>query len=123
MEFRAAVDAVRQPFSVNSLAQAAASEAVRHQDYIADRAAQVLIERIYVEDEVRALGLRTSEAQANFSWIDLGDRDESEVMASLASAGVIVRPGAGLGGPGHIRVTYGTRHENDAFLAALRDSI
>jgi histidinol-phosphate/aromatic aminotransferase/cobyric acid decarboxylase-like protein len=32
-----------------------------------------------------------------------------------------VRPGAPLGGPGHIRVSYGTREENDRFLAALAD--
>ena len=35
--FRAAVDAVRQPFSVNALAQAAAAEAIRHADDVADR--------------------------------------------------------------------------------------
>ncbi len=121
--FRAAVDAVRQPFSVNALGQAAASEAILHQDYIADRAAEMLVERIYVEEEIRELGLETSETQANFSWIDLGDRDEGEVVESLARAGVVVRPGAGLGGPGHIRVTYGTRAENEAFIAALQDAI
>ena len=121
--FRAAVDAVRQPFSVNALAQAAAAEAVRHQDYIADRAAQTLIERVYVEEELAQLGLETSATQANFSWIDLGERDEGEVVESLARAGVLVRAGAGLGGPGHIRVTYGTRAENEKFLAALGDAI
>lgn len=121
--FRAAVDAVRQPFSVNALAQAAASEAILHQDYIADRAAEVIVERIHVEEALHEMGLETSDTQANFSWIDLGDRDEAEVVESLAKAGVVVRPGAGLGGPGHIRVTYGTRKENDAFLDALRTAI
>jgi histidinol-phosphate/aromatic aminotransferase/cobyric acid decarboxylase-like protein len=33
-----------------------------------------------------------------------------------------VRPGTPLGGPGHLRVTYGTRAENERFLGAL-DSI
>ena len=56
----------------------------------------------------------------NFSWIALGDRDEAEIVAGLGRAGVIVRPGAPLGGPGHIRVTYGTAAENQRFLEALR---
>jgi histidinol-phosphate aminotransferase len=43
--FRAAVDAVRQPFSVNALAQAAAAEAIRHQDDVADRIERNLIGR------------------------------------------------------------------------------
>jgi histidinol-phosphate/aromatic aminotransferase/cobyric acid decarboxylase-like protein len=34
-----------------------------------------------------------------------------------------VRPGAALGGPGHIRVTYGTRAENDRFLEGMRSVV
>jgi histidinol-phosphate/aromatic aminotransferase/cobyric acid decarboxylase-like protein len=42
------------------------------------------------------------------------------VVESLAKAGVAVRPGAPLGGPGHLRVTYGTRAENKRFLDSMR---
>jgi histidinol-phosphate aminotransferase len=122
-QFRAAVDAVRQPFSVNAIAQAAASEAVLHQDDVADRVERNLVERIHVEEGVRELGLTTPDSQANFSWVDLGDNDEGEVIASLTKAGVAVRPGTPLGGPGHFRVSYGTRPENDRFLAALADAV
>ena len=117
--FRAAVDAVRQPFSVNAVAQAAAAEAIRHQDDVARRVERTIVERIVVEEGVRELGLSTPDSQANFSWVDLGDRDEPALVAALAEAGVIVRPGVPLGGPGHIRVTYGTREQNERFLTAL----
>ena len=43
------------------------------------------------------------------------------MVESLAKAGVAVRPGTPLGGPGHLRVTYGTRAENQRFLAAMRE--
>jgi histidinol-phosphate aminotransferase len=118
---RAAIDAVRQPFSVNALAQAAAAEAILHQDDVVKRVEGTIVERVRVEEEVRALGLETAETQANFSWIALGDRDESEVVAALGRAGVVVRPGAALGAEGHIRVTYGTRAENERFVAALAE--
>jgi histidinol-phosphate aminotransferase len=117
--FRAAVDAVRQPFSVNALAQAAGAEAVRHGDDALNRLESTIVERVRVEDGVRALGLWTADSQANFSWIELGDADEAEVAAGLAAAEVVVRRGTPLGGPGHIRVSYGTAAENDRFLAAL----
>jgi histidinol-phosphate aminotransferase len=117
--FRSAVDAVRQPFSVNALAQAAAAEAVRHQDDVTKRVERNLIERVIVEEGVRELGLETPDSQANFSWIDLGDRDEEAIVAGFAEAGILVRPGTPLGGPGHIRVSYGTPDENRRFLAAL----
>jgi histidinol-phosphate aminotransferase len=120
-QFRAAVDAVRQPFSVNTLAQAAAAEAIRHQDDVALRVEKNLIERVFVEESLRELGFATAQSQTNFAWIELGDRDEGEVVADLTKAGVAVRPGAALGGPGCLRVTYGTRAENERFLTAMRE--
>jgi histidinol-phosphate aminotransferase len=62
----------------------------------------------------------TTDSQANFSWVSLGDRDkEDAVVGGLAEQGVIVRAGTALGQEGWMRVTYGTRGENDRFLAAL----
>jgi histidinol-phosphate aminotransferase len=117
--FRLAVDRVRQPFSVNALAQAAAVEALNHQDEVERRVEQTVIERVYVESELALRGLETTESQANFSWVSLGERDEDEVVDGLANQGVIVRAGSALGERGRLRVTYGTRAENDRFLAAL----
>jgi histidinol-phosphate aminotransferase len=117
--FRLAVDRVRQPFSVNALAQAAASEALNHQDEVERRVELNVIERVHVESELAQRGLEATESQANFSWVSLGDRDEDEIVDGLAHLGVIVRAGSALGERGRLRVTYGTRAENDRFLAAL----
>jgi histidinol-phosphate aminotransferase len=119
--FRAAVDAVRQPFSVNALAQAAGAEAILHQDDVLRRVESTVVERLRVEEGLRGLGLATAATQANFSWVDLGDADEGAVVAGLAEREVAVRPGTPLGDPGHIRVTYGTAAENDRFLHVLSE--
>jgi len=119
--FRSAVDAVRQPFSVNALAQAAGAEAILHQDDVLRRVETTVAERLRVEEALRAMGLSTAETQANFSWIDLGDAEESEVVAGLAERRVAVRPGTPLGDPGHIRVSYGTAAENGRFLDGLSE--
>jgi histidinol-phosphate aminotransferase len=118
-EFRLAVDRVRQPFSVNALAQAAATEALNHQDEVERRVEQTAIERLHLESELEERGFETTDSEANFSWVSLGDRDEDELVDGLAKLGVIVRAGRALGQEGWMRVTYGTRHENDRFLAAL----
>jgi histidinol-phosphate aminotransferase len=122
-QFRLAVDRVRQPFSVNALAQAAATEALNHVDELERRVEQTAIERLHVESELQERGLETTESQANFSWVSLGERDEDEVMKALAERGVIVRAGRALGQEGWLRVTYGTRQENDRFLAALDQAL
>src|SRR5215212_2042568 len=118
-DFRTAVDVVRQPFSVNALALAAATEALKHQDEVATRVERTAIERLHIEEELGERGLETTGSEANFAWVSLGDRDEAEVLRGLAERGVIVRGGEALGAVGHFRVTFGTRAENDRFLAAL----
>jgi histidinol-phosphate aminotransferase len=120
-KFRAAVDAVRQPFSVNAIAQAAAAEAILHQDDVEKRVERTIVERVKVEEGLREMGLSTAETQANFSWIALGEAGEEEVVAGLARQSIAVRPGTPLGGPGHIRVSYGTAEENERFLSALAE--
>lgn len=117
--FKAAVDAVRQPFPVNVLAQAAATEALRHGDEVGKRVAEVQAERSRVQAALAGAGVRTSDSQANFSWVSLGDRPEDEVVSRLAEEGVLVRAGTVLGSPGHLRVSYGTVAEDDRMLAAL----
>ncbi|HEU4905711.1 MAG TPA: histidinol-phosphate transaminase [Solirubrobacterales bacterium] len=121
--FRAAVDAVRQPFSVNALAQAAAAEAILHQDDVEQRVERTLVERIRVEEGLHELGLETAETQTNFSWIDLGERDEAALVAALAAESIAVRPGTPLGDPGHLRVSYGARAENERLLKALAQAL
>ena len=118
-DFRVAVDTVRQPFSVSTLAQAGAAEALRHVDEVERRVERTVVERVHVEGELAARGLDAADSEANFSWIALGDRDEDAILDGLAQRGVIVRGGRALGAEGHLRVTYGTREENDRFLRAL----
>jgi histidinol-phosphate aminotransferase len=117
--FRDAVDRIRQPFSVNALAQAAAAEALLHQDEVARRVERTAVERLHIEGELEARGLVVAPSQANFSWVAVDD--EEAILTGLESRGVIVRGGGALGDPGHLRVTYGTRNENERFLAALDD--
>jgi histidinol-phosphate aminotransferase len=120
-EFRIAVDQVRQPFFCNAAAQAAALEALNHQDEVARRVERNLAERIGLEEGLRELGIEPADSQANFVWFDLGeDRDEPEIVRGLAERGVLVRAGGALGREGALRVTVGTQAENERFLEALR---
>jgi histidinol-phosphate aminotransferase len=117
-----ALDQVRQPFFCNALAQAAAVEALSHQDAVIDRVARNVAERTSVDERLRALGLDPAESQANFCWFHLGEgREEQQVIEGLAERGILVRAGTALGGEGALRVTYGTPAENERFLQALAE--
>ena len=118
-----AVDQVRQPFFCNALAQAAATEALAHQDAVLERVTHTVAERESTIGALRELGLDVAGSQANFCWIELGaERDEARIMRGLEERGVLVRAGAALGGETPaLRVTFGTPAENARFLGALTE--
>ncbi|MBV8735256.1 MAG: histidinol-phosphate transaminase [Solirubrobacterales bacterium] len=125
-EFRQAVDQVRQPFHLNVAAQAAATEALRHQDAVEQRVTHTLAARLELEQAIAELSLRAAPSDANFLWVHMPDGEEAAereraLVAGLAQRRVLVRAGASLGGPGAVRVTVGTPEENRRFIAALRE--
>ncbi len=122
--FRQAVDLVRQPFNLNAAAQAAAVEALKHQDTVERRVTETLAARLELEQAVRDLGVWVAESDANFIWIHLPDElEEASVVRGLAERGVLVRAGASLGREGSLRVTVGTPAENRRFVAALAELV
>ncbi|MGH2833163.1 MAG: pyridoxal phosphate-dependent aminotransferase, partial [Solirubrobacteraceae bacterium] len=66
-----ATDQVRQPFYCNAIAQAAAVEALAHQDAVTERITKTIAERISVAEGLVALGIEPADSQANFCWFDL----------------------------------------------------
>ena len=118
--FPTAVDQVRQPFYLNAAAQAAAVEALKHQDEVERRVTQTLAARLDLEEGARSLGLWVAESDANFVWLHLPEEsDEAAVVSGLRERGVLVRAGASLGREGALRVTVGTDAENEKFVGAL----
>lgn len=113
-----ALGKVHVPFSVNSVAQAAAIAALGAQDQLLARTDAVAAERERVTVAVRELGYRAADSQANFVWLELGD-DAVPFAKAATDAGVVVRPFAGDG----VRVTVTVPEENDAFLAFARSWI
>jgi len=120
--FRTAVDQVRQPFYLTSAAQAAAVEALRHQDEVERRVVATIASRDTLLEGVRELGLWVAASDANFIWVRLPDEDDGAVVAALRDRGVLVRAGSALGRAGCIRVTVGTDAENERFVSALRET-
>ncbi|GAB2814858.1 histidinol-phosphate transaminase [Actinoallomurus bryophytorum] len=100
------------PFSVNSVAQAAAIASLEAEDELLDRVASTVKERERVHDALAAQGWKVAPTEANFVWVRL-DEDTMAFSAACDAAGVSVRPFAGEGA----RVSIGSPEENDAFLA------
>jgi histidinol-phosphate aminotransferase len=112
---------VRQPFNVNSLAQAAALAALDDTQYVEDSRVLNRDGRQQLEAGLRALGLHYLPSRGNFVLFEAGDA--MAVYQALLREGVIVRPVANYGLAAWLRVTVGTPRENERFLASLARSI
>lgn len=109
---------VRQPFNVNSLAQAAAVAALADTVYVEEsrRLNRDGLAQLYAGLE--ALGVPFVRSHGNFVLAKVGDAHA--VNLSLLRQGVIVRPVANYGLREWLRISVGLTGENERFLAALK---
>lgn len=110
---------VRQPFNVNSLAQAAAIAALQDKDFL-ERSFTVNRDgKVQLQNAFNQLGLKYVPSYSNFVLVHVGEA--ARINLELLKRGVIVRPVAGDGLPEWLRVTIGLPHENQKFIDALTE--
>jgi histidinol-phosphate aminotransferase len=109
---------VRQPFNVNSVAQAAALAALADVEYVAESAALNRAGLRELASALDAMGVGHVPSHGNFLLVHVGDA--AQVYERLLRQGVIVRPVGNYGLPHHLRVTVGLPAENQRFIDALK---
>jgi histidinol-phosphate aminotransferase len=109
---------LRESFNCNGLALIAAEAALLDTDHVARSKAWNLAEREWLADKLRAKGYRMLPSQTNFVLIDF-QRDATPIEKALFDRGVIARPMGGYGLPEFLRISVGTREENERLLDAL----
>lgn len=108
---------VRQPFNVNSLAQAAAIAALNDKEFLTKSFAVNRDGKEQLQKAFEKLGLQFVPSYANFVLVKVGEA--ARINLELLKRGVIVRPVAGDGLPEWLRVSIGLPHENQTFIDAL----
>ncbi|WP_133647879.1 histidinol-phosphate transaminase [Paraburkholderia flava] len=112
---------LRQPFNVNTLAQAAAIAALNDKAFLEKSAALNAQGYRQLTSAFDRLGLEYVPSSGNFVLVRVGNDDGagSRVNIELLKQGVIVRPVGNYGLPQWLRITIGLPEENDAFIVAL----
>jgi len=113
---------VALPYHLDALKQAAGRLALGFSDEMRARVAATVEERTRVAAALGGLALEVWPSDANFLLFRAEPRDGSTLWQDLLDRSVLVRDVSGFTGlEGCLRVTIGTRSENDRFLAALRE--
>ncbi len=109
---------LREPFNVNSVAQAAAAACIRDQKYYKGIAKKFQEQKKQLYLGLAAIGCEFVRTSANF--IPVRVHSGTDVAAALMKKGVIVRDMTAWGLRDFIRVTVGTEAENKRFLRTLK---
>lgn len=110
--------AAKTPFNVNIVAQTAAVAALGDLPWMRETVAQLISERERVAQALQNLGLRVARSEGNFLFFDSG-RSSAEVATALLKLGVIVKPWLEQKYQSFIRVSVGSREDNEQFVEAL----
>ena len=108
---------VRAPYNVNRLGQVAALASIDDHAHWERTRALVLAERAFLSAELARRGYRMPPSQANFLLVEI--KGASDVRQRLLMAGIVVRDGAGVGFPGHLRISVGMHEVNVKLLEVL----
>jgi histidinol-phosphate aminotransferase len=108
---------VRAPYNVNRLGQVAALAALEDPEHW-ERTRRVLMEeRAFLSGELARRGYAFPPSHANFLLVRVPDA--AVLRARLLAAGLIVRDGAAVGFPEHLRISVGLRATNVRLLEVL----
>jgi histidinol-phosphate aminotransferase len=116
------INKVREPFNVNSIAQAAALAALEDQNHLDKSVSLVSEEKKKFYDKFVSLGVKYVPSKTNFVLVDT-ERDSMKVFDYLLRKGVIVREMSPWKLKGHIRVNIGLKEENSAFFEAFEEAM
>ncbi len=108
-----------KPFILGTLAIEAGIAALGDDNFLTDTTTLIKTERQRLYPILDDIGIKYWRSQSNFILMR-SKGDPLELQEALLQEGIMVRPSAGFGAPGCIRVTIGTREANDAFVTALR---
>ena len=113
------LDKFRDPFNVNCLAQAAACAAMDDKKFVDRTLKLVKEERQFIYDSLDKMGLEYVKTVTNFMMINV-KKDSQKVFEDMICNGVIVRDMKAWGYDTFIRVSVGTRRENEIFIETLK---
>ena len=116
---------IRQPFNVNSLAQAAAVAALNDTQFLEQGAKNNAVGYAQFVEAFSAFGLEFVASFGNFVLVKVGNDDGAGARVNLAllKQGVIVRPVGNYGLPQWLRISIGLPQENAIFIAALKKAL
>lgn len=112
---------VTPPYNVNSFTQIIGEMLLEDRSFIENNVKEIVDEKEYLKNELNILGrsekIKAYKSYANFILIEC--KDAEQIYKALLKKGILVRDFSGCMS-NFLRITVGSRHENDIFIDVLK---
>ena len=114
------IERVRPPFNVNKFAQVGAIASLQDKSQVSRSLVHVRKEFKFIFSNLKKLGIKYIDSAGNFFLMSVSPLKGKEVFEAMLKEGVIIRAMDEYELYDYVRVTVGTRKENELFLKKIK---
>lgn len=111
------------PYNINSMTMAAGVGVLENEDYTKKNCEQIIVNRRYTEEQLKAKGFELTDSSANFIFMKHPEVDGGKIYEEMKRRGVLIRHFTKPRMAQYNRVTIGSREQMDIFLKVLGEVI
>jgi histidinol-phosphate aminotransferase len=112
---------VKDSYNVDALAIALATAAIRDQAYFRQNVEEIKKERTALTEQLRSLGFIVPDSHSNFVFAQVANGSAGRIHEQLAARNIFVRYWNAPGLQDKLRISVGTREQNQKLLSALKE--
>ncbi len=114
---------VKDSYNVDAVAIALATAAIRDQAYFRENVEKIKSARLVLTEQLRGLGLTVPESHSNFVFAQVKNGSAAPIHEELAGQNIFVRYWNTPGLADKLRISVGTKEQNEKLIAALREIV
>lgn len=116
------LDTIKEPFNLNRLSIAAGPASLQDKKWLQRVVESNKLGREYLLQQFHGMQLTAVPSQTNFILVNVR-HSAAELFRKLMRKGILIRPATAWGYDEFIRVTIGTRAQNEVFIQALKEEL
>jgi histidinol-phosphate aminotransferase len=114
---------VKDSYNVDAIAIAAATAAIKDREYFRQNIEKVTAERKRLTEQLKELVFELPVSSANFVFTEHKTRKAQDIYDKLVQRNIYVRYWDNIGIDNKLRITVGTKEQNDILLSALKEIV
>ena len=114
---------VKDSYNADAIAVAAATAAVNDRDYFRQNVEKIKAERNRLSEQLKSLGFELPESSSNFVFTEHKTCRAKDIYDKLVERNIYLRYWDSLGIENKLRISVGTKEQNDTLLSVLKEII